>query len=742
MGNLEPRPGTGVVSKTGEWSDQSQPLLGHYQLLEEIGRGGGGVVWRARDTRLERDVALKILLHESAFDPDRRMRFFREAKAASNLNHPNIVTIHEIDSADGRDFIVMEYVPGAPLSRLIPTGGVGIDDALHIALQIASALAKAHAAGIVHRDVKPSNIVIDPDRRVKVLDFGLAKWVVETAADSVPNTRQGVILGTVCYMSPEQASGLEVDARSDIFSFGALLFEMLTGRKPFLGNNDLATLDQIRHLSTPSPERFRPDLPLALSQIVKRLLEKAPENRYASIADVARDLNAIARTASIPAPPPPPATVPTASIVQPAPPKRRTAVIAILTTICIAIAALAGFRYLSHSVGPKGDAFELYKQGKQALARYDRVKNRELAIAQFREAAAQDENYPLAYAGLAEATWRQWLESPDPSLLATARENATRAVRLGDHFAAAHAALGAILIDSGDRRQGRAELARALDLDPQCREAHYALARHYALTDQRDLAQQHLDKALALSPNDWANLSLRAFMLHRRGLYNEAIAAYKDALKLAPDNAHIFRDLATVYHMAGSYDDAASALQQSLAIEPSHRAYNNLGTLRFFQGHYAESARLMEKATELGPTRFITWGNLGDAYRWTPGEETKAADAYQVALRLVRQWIDTHSEDAAAKSSLAVYLAKTGEPVRALATLESLPEPARRRSDILYKTAVVSELAGRRADALRFLADCLKIGYSLKEIEADPELQNLRRDARYQLLLNKLSEVK
>jgi serine/threonine-protein kinase len=382
-----------------------------------------------------------------------------------------------------------------------------------------------------------------------------------------------------------------------------------------------------------------------------------------------------------------------------------------------------------------GDTYELYSRGKAALRRYDRSRNRDFAITLFRQAIQNDPRYALGYAGLAEALWRQWQENPDPSLLATARENAEQAVRLGDHFALAHAALGTVLCETPDRQKGREYLLRAIDLDPKCMEAHYALARQSALTDAFTQSEEHLNKALSLAPDDWANHNLRAFLWYRRGQYPLAIAAYQEALRHAPDNAHIYRELAASYHMAGRYEDAASALQKSLAIEPTHRAYANLGTLRFFQGRYAESARWMEKAVELGPNRFITWGNLADAYRWTPGKENKALDAYRVALRLVQQRLYEQPGDASARSSLAIYLAKTGQPEEALAILASLPDPARQRADIQYKMAVVCELAGKRGEALRHLAQCLQIGYALREIESDPELRALRQDPRYHRLI-------
>jgi serine/threonine protein kinase len=224
--------------------------LTHYHLVEKIGVGGMGDVYRARDERLGRDVAVKVLPAASVTDPERKKRFIQEAKAASALNHPNIITVHEIANDQNLDFIVMEYVAGQTLNQAIGRKGLRLPAALNYATQIAEALAAAHAAGIVHRDLKPGNVMITPSGFVKLLDFGLAKLTEPARASLVPSdsqhpdTEEGRIFGTVAYMSPEQAEGKAVDARSDIFSFGSLLHEMLTGQRAFQGDSKLSTLSR------------------------------------------------------------------------------------------------------------------------------------------------------------------------------------------------------------------------------------------------------------------------------------------------------------------------------------------------------------------------------------------------------------------------------------------------------------------------------------------------------------------
>ncbi|NIW24010.1 MAG: protein kinase, partial [Gammaproteobacteria bacterium] len=274
--------------------------LAHYQIREKLGEGGMGAVYLALDTRLGRDVALKVLPKELADDPDRRARFEREARAIAALKHPNIVTLYSVEEADGVVFITMEHVEGGTLVNDLEGDGLSLEKFFDLAIPIADALATAHGKGIVHRDIKPANIMRDAAGRVKILDFGLAKMFdtnfdeARTIAVSDESaTAEGYILGTVAYMSPEQAEGKPVDARSDVFSLGVVLYEMATGKRPFRGQTNISTISAILKEDPPSVDDLRPVVPRHLGRIIQRCLAKEPDRRYQSALDVRNELEAL-----------------------------------------------------------------------------------------------------------------------------------------------------------------------------------------------------------------------------------------------------------------------------------------------------------------------------------------------------------------------------------------------------------------------------------------------------------------
>jgi len=278
--------------------------LSHYAVEEALGKGGMGEVYRARDTRLDRSVALKVLPSEFTGDEDRKRRFLQEARAASAVTHPAIAQVYDVDEADGVAFIVMELVEGKTVRALLQGRELDLLGSLAVAIQVGEGLAKAHEAGIVHRDLKPENVMVTPDGHAKILDFGLAKLFEPSGSpggddlshmETIARTQAGMVVGTLRYMSPEQARGLEVDPRSDLFSLGVVIYEMVTGQLPFSGKTPLDTLHAIAFEESRAVTQVRPNLPPSLQRVLTRCLRKRPQDRYADARELLKDLRSVER---------------------------------------------------------------------------------------------------------------------------------------------------------------------------------------------------------------------------------------------------------------------------------------------------------------------------------------------------------------------------------------------------------------------------------------------------------------
>jgi serine/threonine-protein kinase len=855
--------------------------IGRYEVLEKLGSGGMGEVYRAKDVTLGREAALKLLPAGVRSDPDRLRRFEQEARSASALNHPNIVTIYEVSLEGESPFIAMELVQGHTLRTLLAgRRPLPIKQALDLAAQLAEGLGRAHALGIVHRDLKPENIMVTADGLLKILDFGLAKLQeppqpLDSQAPTEAGTRPGVLLGTVGYMSPEQASGKPVDFRSDQFSCGAILYEVVTGERAFDRETPVQTLAAIIEDQPPPIVSHNAAVPPPFRWVVERCLAKTPDDRYVSTLDMARELRTLASrvdetTASGPLPPldrlgHSGRTLAAAAFLcagfallafvpglresvqarlglAPVPARKQIAVLSfanadadpanqvfcdgIAETLTTKLTLLEQFQgalsvvpasevrreqiasvqearrafgvtlAVTGSIQRAGDtvrltanlvdartlrqlrtasldrrldevmalqdgvvervaemlevelepqarrllaaggtassrAYEFYVRGRGQLQRYEKAESLEAAVASFQRALEQDPSYALAYAGLGEAYWRRYMLDRAPEWIELARKACRRAIELNDLLSAVHVTLG--LLDSGTGRYAEAiaEFESALKLDPVSAEAYRGLASTYEALGQLDRAESTYERAIELRPDDWSSHNQLGVFHFRRGRYEEAEREFRRVVELTPDNSRGHTNLGGLYQKMGRYADAVAALRKSIAIKPTASAYTSLGTVYFFESRYGEAVPMMEQAIELGAKHHLAWGNLADAYRFSPAHRERAASAYRRAIELADSEKAVNPKNAAIHGALATYWARLGEMGEAQKALETARGLAPENMTVLFKSALVHELGGRRDRALECLRAAVERGYPVAEISREPDLEKLRQDVRY-----------
>lgn len=465
---------------TGKW-------LAHYEILEKLGQGGMGAVYRARDTKLERIVAVKVIGERMAGDPTARARLVREAKTASALNHPNICTIYEVGEAEGQTYIAMEYVEGRPLS-VVAAEGMAADTVVRYGAQVADALAHAHEKGIVHRDLKSANVMVTPLGRVKVLDFGLAKRMERGSEATV--TQEGTIAGTLAYMAPEVLRGEPAEGPSDVWALGVVLYEAAERRLPFQGKTAFEVTSAIlREPMPPLGER----VPLGLRVVIQHCLAKEPGARYQRAGEVRAALEAIELMSA-----------PAVAASAPAAVSRRRWLLGGVGTAAVGGAAAAGWLWRRRGGGrpkmsPNQEANEYFQRAMLFLGTQDDLPQGRLML----ERALQIDprfSHARAWYGFTHLLMIDEGRSNDSTWLYKAEEEIRRALREEPNLALGHAHLAAVYTYQGRRELARQEAERALEIDPWDRDALVGLAAIHTLSGDYDQAERLLKRLMDREP--------------------------------------------------------------------------------------------------------------------------------------------------------------------------------------------------------------------------------------------------
>jgi serine/threonine protein kinase/tetratricopeptide (TPR) repeat protein len=730
--------------------------LGRYEIEAQLGAGGMGEVYRARDTRLERDVAIKVLPELLAQDPQALARFHREVRAIAAMSHPNILIIHDIGTDQGLTYAVMELLEGQTLGKRLKQGALEWHRAVAIATAIADGLAAAHAKGIIHRDIKPENIFLTRDSGVKILDFGLARLestsaILRPSQPETPilQTQPGLLMGTVAYMSPEQVRGRPVDTRSDIFGFGCVLYEMVMGQRPFQGPTTADTMTAILHESVPALSQSGRDRPAELDRLILRCLAKDPAQRFQSaraLADALRNLGRGALTGGTgaqdeletsihletPRPHGAVAVAPSVAVLSfrnmSADPENEYFSDGLAEELINALAKVEGLQVASRTsaFAFKGRNEDVRKIGEQLNVRtvlegsVRKAGNRLRISAQLVSVA---DGYHL---------WSETYNRELEDVFAIQDEIAQNIAK----------ALQVILSEKEKRAKAPTADVKAYD--------YYLRGRQFVHQFRRkgfEFAQQMFARAIAIDPNyalAYAGMAdchslLNMYWDTSPANLQKADEASRKALELDPElaEAHVARGLAV--SLKKDYAEAEREFETAIGLDP------NLFAARYFygrtcqaQGKLLEAARHFEQACKLRPDDYQAATHLGSLYA---GLERKAdaEAACQRAVKVVEKHLELHPDDARALYLGAIVWCQLRDPARGLEWASRALAIDAQEPVTLYNVACVYALQGQIEPALDCLENALKHGFAHKAwIEHDSDLTALRDHSRYQALLQAL----
>jgi TolB-like protein/Flp pilus assembly protein TadD len=709
-------------------------LLLHYQLLEQLGQGGGGVVWRALDTHLNREVALKLLADWIASSPEGLSRLEHEARALAALNHPNIVTVYAVEESENQRFLVMELVRGRTLDAIIPDKGLPLERFLDLAVPMADALAAAHERGVIHRDLKPRNVIVTADGRPKILDFGIAEVQVPVprplGGDTMTIAGPGLVEGTLPYMSPEQAQGRPVDRSSDVFSFGVVLYEMATGGRPFGGDTTTELLASILKDEPELPSARRPELPPELDRILERCLAKRPSDRFAATLELRKELESLrmldettarAEDASV-------AVLPFVDLSQEK--DQEYFCEGIAAEIIGALARVAGIRLVSRT-----SSFRFHGTALDSREIARRLRVRALLEGSVRKAG----NRLRVTAELVDGAsgFALWSETFDRKLADVFAIQEEIARSIAD-------ALKVSLSRSEHEALGQPSTSDVQAYD------QYLRGRKYYYQYRRrgvGLALEMFQRAIEIDPayaRAWAGVAdcycfFYLYVARIPANIQRAEAASRKALELDPELAEAQASWGVALSVAGRNDEAVAAFEKAIRLDPGlFEARYFYARHSFASGDSPKAALLYEEAEALRPEDYQSPTLVAQIYD-DLGRTEMATAARRRGLRKAEEILRLHPDDTRARYMGANALLILGDREKGLEWARAAIAREPDEPMVLYNVGCIFSLAGEIEKAINVLERAVERGLTQRGwFEHDSNLDPLRDNPRFQALLKRL----
>jgi non-specific serine/threonine protein kinase len=714
--------------------------LSHYKITGKLGSGGMGEVYLAQDLKLDREVALKVLPAEMAASPQRLQRFEREAKTIATLNHPNIVTLYSVEESEGVRFLTMERVAGQSLDTRIAHGGMNFKAFMEIARPLAEALVAAHEKGVIHRDLKPANVMVTDDGRVKVLDFGLAKLQEADRPDGLSDaptqalTREGTVVGTVPYMSPEQLQGRAIDHRSDIFSLGIIYYQLLTGKRPFHGGTSAEVISAILR-DTPHPiNEINVGLPNHLGRIVRRCLNKDPGERYQTARDLLIELRELKQevsdserraTNSI-------AVLPFANMSPD--PEQEYFCEGIAEELINGLGRIKNLRVASRT-----SAFQ-FKGTKHDIREIgERLNVEKIVEGSVRKSGSQI-RITAQLVNVSDG-YRLWSERYDRKM--------EDIFAIQDEIAESIVQALEVTLSPKERRL----IQNVATRDVEAYDFYLRGRKYFYEFDRRnwELARQMFERAIKLDPNYalayaaiadcWSFLFMYAGSSERERLLAEE--ASRKALELDPDLAEAHASRGMVLSLSKNHDQAAEHFEKAIALNAKlYEAYYFFARASVAQGKYLKAARLYEQAIEVRPEDYQAALLLPQVYR-SLGRQEDMATAYRTGIEKARRHLELNPADVRALYLCGLAMVGTGQAEEGMELVNRAVAISPDETGLLYNVACIYSTVGRTDEALDHLERAVRAGYNHRAwMEADSDFDPIRQHPRFQALLKQIDDRK